>query len=195
MDVFIQNVAFWINSSKYILLFIGCIAEGPVVMLASGFLYHLGQFNFWPMYFALVIGDFVADIGWYILGRFGARQTVFKFGHFVGLTSESLERVGGWFNKYHQKILIISKLTMGFGFATVVLLVAGMYKVPFKNYFFINLIGGFIWTMILLTVGYFVGNIFTLIPGPAKATFLTVAAISIIFGLRFLNNYLKKINI
>lgn len=195
MDVFIQNAIFWIDSSKYILLFVGCIFEGPVVMMTSGFLYHLGQFSFWPMYFALVIGDFVADIGWYCLGRFGTRNTIFKYGHYFGLTQSVLEKVEGWFGRYHQKILIISKLTMGLGFATVVLMVAGILKVPFKKYVTINLLGGFVWTFLLLVVGYFFGNLFVMISGPMKIVFLGVIILVAIFGIRFLNNYLKNIEI
>ncbi|MFH0804088.1 MAG: DedA family protein [Candidatus Zambryskibacteria bacterium] len=195
MDVFIQNIIFWIDSSKYVLLFLGCILEGPVVMLTSGFLYHLGQFNFWPMYFALVLGDFTADILWYCLGRYGTRATIFKYGHFFGLTQATLEKVEGWFRKYHQKILIASKLTTGFGFAVVILMVAGMFKVPFKNYVILTLGGGFIWTAMLITVGYFFGNIFVLIPGSLKIIFLCMMFLIFIFGIRFLSNYLKNIKI
>ena len=54
---------------------------------------------------------------------------------------------------------------MGFGFAVVTLMVAGMLKVSFKRYVVINLFGGFIWTAMLLVIGYFFGNIYTLITG------------------------------
>jgi len=195
VDTLIHNFVFWLDSSKYILLFLGCIFEGPVVMLTSGFLYHLGQFNFWPMYAALVIGDFVADMGWYCLGRYGTRATAFKYGKFFGVNPESIDRVTGWFRKYHQRILIISKLTTGFGLATVVIIVAGISKVPFKNYFAIMLGGGFVWTAILLTIGYFFGNVFILIPESAKIVFLCIMFLIFIIGIRFLNNYLKNIKI
>ena len=191
MEIIIHNLLAWLDSSKYILLFLGCIVEGPVVMMASGFLFSLGQFNFLPMYLALVSGDFVADIGWYLLGRYGTRHAIFKFGHFVGLTPEVLEKVEVRFRYYHQKILIISKLTMGFGFAVVILLVAGMFKVPFKNYVILNLIGGFIWTAFLIIVGYFFGNIFIVIPRSFKITFFIIIFLSFIFALRYINKYLK----
>lgn len=195
MDVFIQNIIFWIDSSKYVLLFLGCIAEGPVMMLSAGFLYHLGQFDFWPMYFTLVLGDFTADIIWYSLGRYGTRATIFRYGHFFGLDQTSLEKVEGWFRKYHQKIIIISKLTTGFGFAVVILMVAGMFKVPFKHYVVLTLTGGFVWTAMLLTVGYFFGNIFLLIPGPLKIIFLCIMLVLFVFGIKILNNYLKNVKI
>ena len=170
----------------------GCIVEGPVVMMASGFLYSLGQFHFVPMYLALVTGDFIADIGWYLLGRFGTRHAIFRYGRFIGLTPEALSKVENLFLYYHQKILIISKLTLGLGFAVVILMTAGMFKVPFKNYVILNLVGGFIWTAFLLTVGYFFGNVFTIIPGPLKIVFVLFIFIVFILVIRYATKYLRN---
>ncbi|HEY4513225.1 MAG TPA: DedA family protein [Candidatus Paceibacterota bacterium] len=195
MTGFFETILPWIDSSKYILLFIGCIVEGPIVMMASGFLLHLGKFSLLPMYLVLVLGDFAADIIWYCLGRFGTRHTIFKYGHLIKLTPAVLEKIENRFMRYHQKILIISKLTMGLGFAMVVLVVAGIFKVPFKNYAVLNLIGGFVWTAFLVTIGYFFGNVYSAVPESAKIIFAFGVLILIIFGIRFANNYLTKIEI
>ena len=161
-------------------------------MLVSGFLFRLGQLSFLPMYIALVLGDFTADMGWYCLGRFGTRAAIFKYGHIINLTPEALEKVQNRFKKYHQKILIISKLTMGLGFAAVILVVAGIFKVPFKNYVILNLVGGFIWTAFLITVGYFFGNVYSLISGPEKIIFACFVLAVVIFVLHFARNYLAS---
>lgn len=192
MDLFYHNILIWLDSSKYILLFIGCIFEGPVVMMTSGFLFGLGQFSFLPMYLALVLGDFVADIGWYCVGRFGTRNAIFKYGHFMGVTPEILNKVEIRFKKHHDKILIISKLTMGMGFAFIVLIVAGIFKVPFKNYVILNLLGGFIWTAFLVTIGYFFGNVYMIIPEQLKIFFIIIIVLSAIFTIKYANSYLKK---
>ena len=192
MEIFFQNIILWIESSKYFLLFIGTIFEGPVVMMVGGFLYGLGQFDLVPMYIALVSGDFTADILWYCVGRFGTRKVLFKYGHFLGITPKILEKVENRFRHYHQKILILSKLTMGLGFAFIVLIVAGIFKVPFKNYVILNLIGGFIWTAFVVAIGYFLGNIYLLISGPMKIVFAVCILIAFIIGLRYANKYLKK---
>ena len=191
MNSIFHNFTIWLESSKYFLLFIGMIVEGPIIMMASGFLYKLGQFSFLPMYLVLVLGDFTADLGWYALGRFGTRSAIFKYGHFVGITPLVLEKIEDRFRKYHQKILIISKLTMGFGFAVVVLVVAGIFKVPFKNYVILNLIGGFIWTAILVSIGFFVGNIYGMVSRPMKIGFVIFVFTLFILGIRYANNYLK----
>jgi membrane protein DedA with SNARE-associated domain len=195
MEAFFHNIIIWLESSKYVLLFMGTLFEGPVVMMASGFLYKLGQFNLIPMYLVLVFGDFVADIAWYCVGRFGTRNAIFRYGHFMGITPEIIEKVEIRFKKYHQRILITSKLTMGMGFAFIVLIVAGIFKVPFKNYVVLNLIGGFIWTALIVSIGYFLGNIFLMIPQSIKISFIVLVLIAFILGIRYANQYLKKMEI
>ncbi len=182
----------WLDNSKYVLLFLGAIVEGPVLMLTSGFFFHLGQFSLVPMYFALVAGDFVADMVWYSVGRFGARQALDKYGKFLRVSPEAVLKIEGWFKKYHERILIISKLTMGFGFALAVLVMAGILRVPFKKYAAINLLGGFVWTGFLVTLGFFFGNVFTLLTFPLKIVFLVIILLAVTVGIRALNRHLRN---
>ncbi len=186
----LETIVQWVESSKYILLFLGCLFEGPVAMVAGGFLYKLGVVELVPVYAVLMAGDLVADISWYFIGRFAGRPFISKWGHFFGVTEEAVTRIQGRFHKYQERILIISKLTTGFGFAVVTLVVAGMLHVPFKRYVMLNLLGGFIWVAFLITVGYFFGNIYESITGPEKLIFIGVALCGIIFVLRFVKKYL-----
>ena len=183
------------NFSKYALVFIGCIVEGPIVMLTSGFLYRLGQFEIVPLYFSLIGGDFVADLGWYAVGRFGARKLINRFGKFLNITPEIIAKIEKRFKVYQDKILFISKITMGFGFALATLIVAGMLHVPFKRYAMLNFLGGFIWTAFLLIVGYFFGNVYSSLPPSAKVVFVLIAIVVVVYGLWAINRYLVKTEI
>lgn len=185
------SLSFW-HFSKYLIVFVLSIVEGPVVMLSSGFLYRLGQFQLIPLYFSLMAGDFVADLGWYAVGRFGARPLINKFGGFLNLTPEVIDKIEKRFKTYQTAILFISKITMGFGFALATLMVAGMLKVNFKKYAVLNLLGGFIWTAFLVAVGFIFGDVYSRIIGPARVVFVAALALAVIFGIRALNKYLMK---
>lgn len=185
----------WIEQSKYALLFLGAIFEGPVLMLASGFLIRLGQLELVPAYFTLMAGDFTADMVWYVVGRHGARVLIDKFGKFFNITPEIIAKIEKRFHTYHARILFISKITMGFGFALATLIVAGLLKINFKKYVVFNFLGGFIWTAFLLTVGYFFGNLYTFVPDSLKWAFLIIAAALIIYILWAINRYLVKTEI
>jgi membrane-associated protein len=188
----LHQIETFLNLSKYALVFVGCIVEGPIVMVTSGFFLRTGQFDLLPLYFSLVSGDFVADIGWYAVGRFGVRSTLNKIISFFKITPEILIKIEGRFKKHQDKILIISKLTMGFGFALATLIVAGMLRVSFKRYVYLNLIGGFIWTGFLVAIGFFLGNVYATLNSTLKIIFIIIVACVIMYGIRFINNYLKK---
>jgi len=184
-----------LNFSKYLIVFVLCIVEGPIVMLTSGFLYRLGEFSLFPLYLSLMSGDFVADLGWYAVGRFAAGPIINKFGRFLNLTPEIINKIEQRFKTYQNKILFISKITMGFGFALATLIVAGMLKVNFKKYAVLNFFGGFIWTAFLVTIGYFFGNIYALISTPFKIIFVIIGLPTIVFALWALNRRLTKAEI
>ncbi len=161
-------------------------------MLTSGFLYRLGQFELLPLYLTLMAGDFVADVGWYAIGRFGGWPLVRKFGKFFNITPEIIEKIEKRFKTYQNWILFISKITMGFGFALATLIVAGILRVDFKKYALFNLLGGFVWTATLLTVGYFFANAYTYVPGSLKLLFIGIIILFVSLSLWAINRYLVK---
>jgi membrane protein DedA with SNARE-associated domain len=195
MTAFYLGFLTWIHSSRYVLLFIGAIIEGPVLMVTAGFLLKLNQFNLVPMYFALIAGDFTADMGWYAVGYFGARPLIDKVGRFLNITPEIIAKIEARFKMYQDKILFISKITMGFGFALATLIVAGMLHVDVKKYALLNFLGGFIWTGLLVAVGYFFGNVFAALAGPFKIVFAALAVVFVVVGLHYINRYLVNTEI
>lgn len=191
-DIFTQLISL-LSASKYPLLFFGTLLEGPIFMMVGGVLYRLEQLSFWPMYAALVAGDFVADLIWYAVGYFAARPLIARgWGRFIDLTPENVAKIEERFHRYHTGILIVSKLTMGFGFALATLMVAGMLRVPLVRYAVINLLCGLVWTLFLIYVGYFFGNLFALIPAHLQWVLGAAALVIVFFGLRALNRYFAR---
>jgi membrane protein DedA with SNARE-associated domain len=168
------------------------IIEGPIVMLISGFLIRLGLLDFWPLYPILMAGDLTGDIVWYSIGRHGARKVIDRWGKFFNLTQENVERSEKFFHEHQVKILFISKITMGFGFALATLVAAGAVKVPFKKYILTNFLGQFIWTAFLVGIGYFLGNLYVVINNGLRWAFLGAAIVILgaaAYGIsRFMKN-------
>jgi membrane protein DedA with SNARE-associated domain len=173
----------WLLTFRYPIAFPLAIVEGPLVMLLSGFLIRIGFFSFWPIYLILMAGDLTGDVFWYFVGRNGGRPLIEKYGRFVNLTEGNVERAEGFFKDHQIKILFISKITMGLGFALATLVAAGMAKVPFKKYFTINLFGQFIWTGILLAAGFFLGNFYTWVDKSLRWAFVISLIVVAAFGL------------
>lgn len=175
----------WLLSYGYLAAYPLAIVEGPVLMLLCGFLVRLGLFAFWPIYLVLIAGDLTGDIIWYWVGHHGARNLIEKYGHWLSITEENVEKAEQFFHNHQVKILFISKITMGFGFALATLIAAGAARVPFKKYLAINFIGEFIWAGFLMALGYILGHLYTLVDRSLRWAFaiaMLVLAGSALYG-------------
>lgn len=177
---------------KYPLLFIGSIFEGPIVMVASGVLLHLPNFYLLPIYFTLLFGDLTADILWYTVGRNLAAPLVAKYGYIFGVSVERFEKMKTVFRRHDFKILFISKITMGFGFAIGTIAAAGAAHVPFKKFVVFNLLGGFIWTSMLIALGYFLGQLYGVIADGFKLMFIFASCVILISMLYGFMSFVKS---
>ena len=161
-------------------------------MVASGFLYKTGFFELVPLFIAILIGDLIGDVVWYVAGRYFADPILKKNGKFIGITPERFAKIKDLFARYHERILIFSKLTLGLGFAIGVLAVAGMTKVSFKRYMVINAIGEIFLVSILLMAGYFFGGLYLGISDNLKAVFVATIAVIVVIAFYFFSKYVRR---
>lgn len=192
MESLIGAIAAWIGATRYGLLFLTTLLGSPVVMIAAGYLIHIGQLDFWAAYGTIVAADIVGDVVWYWVGRIGARPFLLRFGHYFGITETLIDKLEARFLKYHERILIISKLTMGLGVAIGVLAVAGMMRVPFLRYLAINLSGEVLWALIPIAIGYYFGNIADLLPENTRYWFVAAGLVIVILITRSTIKQLSK---
>ena len=188
----LESIIAFISASRYFLIFIGCYIEGALVMMATGVLWQLGEVSFWPAYVALLLGDFLADIMWYCVGRYGARQFLAHWGYLIGASPPVVERISKHFHDNHTSILIISKLTTGFGFALAVLTTAGIVRVPFKRFATINFLGSFVWVFAMMFVGYHFGNLLAFIPKQYWIVPIIITTTTIILLLRYASKKIER---
>jgi membrane protein DedA with SNARE-associated domain len=191
-----MDIINYLSGYKYLAFFAGAFIEGPIAMAAGGFFLRLGLVNLFLTYFALVFGDLCADIMWYYVGYFGADNLIKKFGHFFSINQEIMAKLKVFFRKHENKILVISKITMGLGFSMATLLTAGMSRVPIKKFIAFNFIGGLIWTGFLMVMGYIFGNLYLVIQTGTRDIFLAGVVIIILLALggfgKFMRNRLIK---
>jgi membrane protein DedA with SNARE-associated domain len=173
-----------------LMLLIG-IVEGPILAFICGIMFRWGYFPFWPMYLVLMLGDIIGDIVWYYIGKTAGLKFVEKYGKYFGLKPELISRVEYYFHKYKHPILIISKLTTGFGFATVVLFTAGLVKIPFRRYITINILGQFVWTGLLMGAGYLFGHLYSTFNNVFQRLGLAAACIIVVVAIIQVGKYIR----
>ena len=176
----------------YAVIVVVSYVEGPILAVACGVLYRLGFFHIVPVYLALMFGDLIGDCFWYFMGYRYGHRFIRRFGRFVNIHEKDINRVEHIFRMYSNWILIISKLTMGLGFALVTLFTAGLSKIPFRQYLTLNVVGQFFWTTFLLVIGYAFGHMYVSFNNIFARIFL-VSLIVIVFALLFgFSKYVKR---
>lgn len=176
----------------YLIIIVLACAEGPILSMIFGVLIKLGYFSFVPVYVALMIGDLLGDTVWYYVGRKWGHGFISRFGKYVSVTEEKVGIIDRIFHGNKYKILFISKISNGFGFALVTLMTAGIVKIPFAKYLTVNLIGQFIWSGILIGVGYFFSNLYMQVDSVLSKIGIVAFFIILIAAFLGYKNYLKN---
>jgi membrane-associated protein len=167
----------------YFLTVLVAIVEGPILSMIFGVLLHLGYFSLIPAYIALMLGDILGDTAWYYLGYHYGRSAIRKFGKRFNITEEGVEKAEKLFHRHKTKILFISKITNGIGFSVVVLVTAGIARIPFRKYLAVNIAGQMIWSGLLLAVGYFFSSSYQHINSVAGKIVLVLVLLGALYGL------------
>lgn len=180
---------------KYVILIPLGFMEGHIISLISGFLSHLGYLNPFLAGMCIATGNLLGDILLYWFGYSKGNRFIERHGKTFGLNQEMVSKGHVLFHKHKSKVLMISKLTNGFGFAMAVLFSAGMMKIPFKTFLFWNIVGECLWTGLLVGLGYFFGSAYGAIDSAiTKFFFISISLVLLIvifFKLRkmFINKF------
>ncbi len=177
---------------KYVLIFPVAIIEGPIITIMSGFLAAHGFLNVLVLYPILVLGDLTGDLIYYFIGFLGGKDSVIKWGKFVGLTRQRLERLEEHFEKRGGKLLIFGKISHGIG--SGILMAAGLAKMPLKDFFWFNLLGTLPKSLFLLIIGYYFGQAYQQIKVYFDYTAIFfIGSLVIVFLLYLLGSRLRQI--
>ncbi|MBN1664326.1 MAG: DedA family protein [Deltaproteobacteria bacterium] len=167
-------------------------AEGPYLSLFMGAFIKFGYFPFWPVYICIMAGDLIGDVFWYQIGKYFGYKFVRRFGKYFDVDEESVAKVHRIFHDYKSPILFISKITCGFGLALATLMTAGMIRIPFGWYLSVNILGQFIWTGMLIGMGYFFSHMYMAINSVIGKVFIAATFLAYLYAFSRYRRYLQK---
>jgi membrane protein DedA with SNARE-associated domain len=101
---------------------------------------------------AAILGD---NIG-FALGHFGGRPLVERFGRYVFLTRERLDRATGFFERQGGKVVVVSRFIEGLRQANG--WIAGIVGMHWLRFGAFNALGAALWVAAWTCVGYFSGS-------------------------------------
>jgi len=134
----------------------GVPAPGEAVLIAAGVYAGAERLNILAVgligFTAVVLGD---SIG-YVIGRFGGRARVLRFGRYILLSGERLDKSEAFFTRQGGKIVTVARFTEELRQASGV--IAGIARMPWSWFLAFNAVGAALWVGAWSSAGYLVGN-------------------------------------
>src|SRR5947209_18173650 len=103
-------------------------------------------------FLAAMLGD---NVG-FAIGHFGGRPLIERFGRYVFLTPERIDKATGFFERHGGKIIVVARFIEGLRQANGI--VAGISGMHWKRFVVFNAIGAALWVAVWTSIGYFSGS-------------------------------------
>src|SRR5437764_10681616 len=101
-------------------------------------------------------GEIFGGILAYALGHRGGRPILERYGRFVLISAEELERGEQWFARYGDWIVLVTRLLPAV--RSFIALPAGVVRMPFRRFLLFSAAGSLIWCTVLAIVGQALGQ-------------------------------------
>lgn len=162
----LENMAQWVfdvvSALGYLGLALLLVAENlfppipsEVVLPLAGFLVGRGDLNLWGALVAATTGSVLGAVALYSLGRWGGRRLVLRYGSWLRVDEDSLDRAEGWFRHYGDVLVLFARVVPLA--RSIVSIPAGTAKMPLMRFVVLTSIGSAIWNALLLGAGVILG--------------------------------------
>jgi membrane protein DedA with SNARE-associated domain len=167
----------------FICLFFGIVgipAPEESLLFLVGVLSVKHRLSFGIVVIISILGVFIGMLTAYVCGKYVGTPFLEKFGKYVGMTSERLEKVSDYYSKNVRKTIVF-----GFylpGLRQISPYFAGITNIPFRKFLLLSLLGTLLWTVPFIVVGFYTGRVFHI--NPAYVPWLGVVSLFlfIIYG-------------
>jgi membrane protein DedA with SNARE-associated domain len=134
----------------------GIPVPGETILIAAGIYAGAGRLNVVMVgiigFVAAVVGD---NIG-FAIGHFGGRALALRWGKYIFLTEERLDKTEAFFNRHGGKIIAVARFIEGLRQANGI--IAGITGMRWRHFLAYNVIGAALWVGAWVSIGYFAGS-------------------------------------
>ena len=159
MDTVYQWVAQYGDVGIFFLLVLGIVAfpiPDETVLTYAGYLVFKERLPLVPTMVSALLGSVCGITLSYVLGRTVGFYLIRKYGYLVRITEEKINRAHRWYEHSGRWSLLFGYYIPGIRHLTA--FVAGASKLEFPIFAIFAYIGGLIWSIGFIAVGYFLGE-------------------------------------
>lgn len=157
-----QHIDLLLNHYGYIILFGALMIEyialplpGEVLLAYSGYLIFQGKLNWFLSVFMATAGSVAGITLAYGVGRFLGTRFFSKYGPYIHMGPEKIEKAAKWFEGYGNRLLLIAYFLPGIKHITGY--TAGITRNPYRGFAIYSYIGVFIRVIIFISLGNALG--------------------------------------
>lgn len=124
----------------------GAPVPGESILIVSSLLAQQGTLSLPTMLLAVFLAAILGDSTGYLIGHFGGRKILIRFGHIIKLTPERLVKFEAMFEQYGSGIVIVARFFVILRQLNGIM--AGAMKMHWLKFVSANIIGAALWTLV-----------------------------------------------
>jgi membrane protein DedA with SNARE-associated domain len=152
----LQHYGIWAIGLLIMLEDFGIPVPGETILIGGAIYAGAGRLNIVAVgvvgFIAAVIGD---NIG-FAIGHFGGRALALRWGKYVFLTEERLDKAEGFFHRHGGKVIAIARFVEGLRQANGI--IAGIAGMRWRRFLAFNALGAALWVGTWVSLGYLAGQ-------------------------------------
>ncbi len=159
MDALLAWLSHYGYAGLFTLLVLGIVGlpiPDETLLVFSGYLISKGRLHPVLTFAAGFAGSACGISISYLIGRTLGIEVVNRYGRWLHLTHERLDRIHGWFQRAGEWLLAIGYFIPGVRHFTA--LAAGTSDLEYKTFALFAYAGAAVWVATFLSIGYFVGE-------------------------------------
>jgi membrane protein DedA with SNARE-associated domain len=152
----------------------GVPVPGETVLILAAVYAGTGRLNIFLVALLGFCGALLGDNIGFAIGHFGGRRLVERYGRYVFLTPERLDKATAFFERHGGKIIIVARFIEGLRQANGI--IAGTTGMHWRRFLVFNAIGAALWVGVWVTIGYVSGS-------HIDSIYATATRYSVYFGI------------
>lgn len=114
----------------------------------------------WPWLFLVAAcgatGSLIGSVGIYYAGALGGRPFLWRFGRYIFISHQDLERGDRWFQRYGSWAVLLARMIPVA--RSIISVPAGIARMPLLPFVTLTFVGSFFWSLGLAWAGFVLGD-------------------------------------
>ncbi len=127
-----------------------------IVLIPAGYLAYKGEMNIATVLLSSILGSLLGAYMNYYLSLYLGRRFLVRFGRYVFISEETLAKLDEFFTSHGSISTFTGRLIPGI--RQLISIPAGISKMDIKKFSLYTALGAGIWSLILILLGYFIGE-------------------------------------